>query len=104
MGLMYNELDALDTMKVSYSVLLVEYGKLSKENSELKTKITSLSSRVDGLKSDVSNLEIENEGKNSRIIELTKDCRRYKKQRWYFGLAGLIPASAIHYDWKYGNR
>ena len=102
-GSMINDLDALDTMKVSYAVLEKNFNDCIEKNNQLYEQVSSLQGKLNVQKKLVEDLTTDNEGKDSRIQELTKQARMYKRQRNWSILGGLAAVVGVHLNWKYGK-
>ena len=102
-GSMINDLDALDTMKVSYAVLEENLSEYIKKNDDLLDQVSSLQGKLNVMRKSVDDLNTDIEGKDSRIQELTKQVRVYKKQRNWSILGGLAAVVGVHFNWKYGK-
>lgn len=102
-GAMINDLDALDTMKVSYAVLEKNFNDCIEKNNQLYEQVSSLQGKLNVQKKLVEDLTTDNEGKDSRIQELTKQARVYKRQRNWSILGGLAAVVGVHLNWKYGK-
>ena len=102
-GAMINDLDALDTMKVSYAVLEKNFNDCIEKNNQLYEQVSSLQGKLNVQKKLVEDLTTDNEGKDSRIQELTKQARMYKRQRNWSILGGLAAVVGVHLNWKYGK-
>jgi len=102
-GAMINDLDALDTMKVSYAVLEKNFNDCIEKNNQLYEQVSSLQGKLNVQKKLVEDLTTDNEGKDSRIQELTKQARMYKRQRNWSILGGLAAVVGVHFNWKYGK-
>ena len=102
-GSMINDLDALDTMKVSYAVLEKNFNDCLKSNNQLYEQVMSLQGKLNVMRKSVDDLNTDIEGKDSRIQELTKQVRMYKKQRNWSILGGLAAVLGVHFNWKYGK-
>lgn len=103
-GSMINDLDALDTMKVSYAVLEKMLTETTKKNADLYDQMTSLQGKLNIQKKLVDDLSTDIEGKDSRIQELTRLVRVYKKQRNWSIIGGLAAVVGVHLNWKYGTK
>jgi len=103
-GSMINDLDALDTMKVSYAVLEQNLSEYIKKNDDLLDQVSSLQGKLNVMRKSVDDLNTDIEGKDSRIQELTKQVRVYKKQRNWSILGGLAAVVGTHFSWKYGKK
>jgi peptidoglycan hydrolase CwlO-like protein len=102
-GSMINDLDALDTMKVSYAVLEKNFNDCLKSNNQLYEQVMSLQGKLNVMRKSVDDLNTDIEGKDSRIQELTKQVRIYKRQRNWSILGGLAAVFGVHFNWKYGK-
>lgn len=102
-GSMINDLDALDTMKVSYAVLERNFNDCIEKNNQLYDQIASLQGKLNTQKKLVEDLTTDNEGKDARIQELTKQARMYKRQRNWSILGGIAAVVGVHFNWKYGK-
>lgn len=102
-GSMINDLDALDTMKVSYAVLEKNFNDCIEKNNQLYEQLMSIQGKLNTSKKLVDELNTDIEGKDSRIQELTKQARMYKKQRNWSILGGLAAVVGVHLNWKYGK-
>lgn len=101
--MMVSDLDVLDTLKVSYKVL-------EKDLSRANTKIAEKDAIIANLKRDlkdaiveIDTLTINGEGKDSKISMLSRDCRRYKHQRNFAYVIGILLPIGVHINWKYGG-
>lgn len=103
-GSMINDLDALDTMKVSYAVLEENLSDYIKKNDDLLNQVSSLQGKLNVMRKSVDDLNTDIEGKDSRIQELTRQVRVYKKQRNWSILGGLAAVVGVHFNWKYGKK
>jgi uncharacterized protein YoxC len=101
---MINDLDALDTMKVSYAVLEKNLNDCIEKNNQLYDQVTTLQGKLNVMRKSVDDLNTDIEGKDSRIQELTKQVRVYKKQRNWSILGGLAAVVGVHFNWKYGKK
>jgi uncharacterized protein YoxC len=101
---MINDLDALDTMKVSYAVLEKNFNDCIEKNNQLYDQVTTLQGKLNVMRKSVDDLNTDIEGKDSRIQELTKQVRVYKKQRNWSILGGLAAVVGVHFNWKYGKK
>jgi peptidoglycan hydrolase CwlO-like protein len=101
---MINDLDALDTMKVSYAVLEENLSDYIKKNDDLLNQVSSLQGKLNVMRKSVDDLNTDIEGKDSRIQELTRQVRVYKKQRNWSILGGLAAVVGVHFNWKYGKK
>ena len=102
-GAMINDLDALDTMKVSYAVLEKNFNDCIEKNNQWYEQVSSLQGKLNVQKKLVEDVTTDNEGKDSRIQELTKQARMYKRQRNWSILGGLAAVVGVHLNWKYGK-
>ena len=102
-GAMINDLDALDTMKVSYAVLEKNFNDCIEKNNQLYEQVSSLQGKLNVQKKLVDDLTTDIEGKDSRIQELTKQVRMYKRQRNWSILGGIAAVVGVHFNWKYGK-
>lgn len=102
-GAMINDLDALDTMKVSYAVLEKNFNDCIEKNNQLYEQVSSLQGKLNVQKKLVDDLTTDIEGKDSRIQELTKQVRMYKRQRNWSILGGIAAVVGVHLNWKYGK-
>ena len=102
-GAMINDLDALDTMKVSYAVLEKNFNDCIEKNNQLYEQMMSLQGKLNTQKKLVEDLTTDNEGKDARIQELTKQVRMYKRQRNWSILGGIAAVVGVHFNWKYGK-
>ncbi len=102
-GSMINDLDALDTMKVSYAVLEKNFNDCIEKNNQLYEQVMSLQGKINVMRKSVDDLNTDIEGKDSRIQELTKQVRVYKRQRNWSILGGLAAVLGVHFNWKYGK-
>ena len=102
-GSMINDLDALDTMKVSYAVLEKNFNDCIKSNNQLYEQVMSLQGKLNVMRKSVEDLNTDIEGKDSRIQELTRQVRMYKRQRNWSILGGLAAVVGVHFNWKYGK-
>ena len=102
-GSMINDLDALDTMKVSYAVLEKNFNDCIEKNNQLYEQLSSLQGKLNVMRKSVEDLNTDIEGKDSRIQELTKQVRVYKRQRNWSILGGLAAVLGVHFNWKYGK-
>lgn len=102
-GSMINDLDALDTMKVSYAVLEKNFNDCIKSNNQLYEQVMSLQGKLGVMRKSVDDLNTDIEGKDSRIQELTRQVRMYKRQRNWSILGGLAAVVGVHLNWKYGK-
>jgi len=102
-GSMINDLDALDTMKVSYAVLEKNFNDCIEKNNQLYEQVMSLQGKLNVMRKSVEDLNTDIEGKDSRIQELTKQVRMYKRQRNWSILGGLAAVVGVHLNWKYGK-
>lgn len=103
-GSMINDLDALDTMKVSYAVLEKNLNDCIEKNNQLYDQVSSLQGKLNVMRKSVDDLNTDIEGKDSRIQELTRQVRVYKKQRNWSILGGLAAVVGVHFNWKYGKK
>ena len=103
-GSMINDLDALDTMKVSYAVLEENLNEYIKKNDDLLDQVSSLQGKLNVMRKSVDDLNTDIEGKDSRIQELTRQARMYKKQRNWSIIGGLVGIVGTHFSWKYGKK
>jgi len=103
-GSMINDLDALDTMKVSYAVLEENLSDYIKKNDDLLNQVSSLQGKLNVMRKSVDDLNTDLEGKDSRIQELTRQARMYKKQRNWSIIGGLVGIVGTHFSWKYGKK
>ena len=103
-GSMINDLDALDTMKVSYAVLEENLNEYIKKNDDLLDQVSSLQGKLNVMRKSVDDLNTDIEGKDSRIQELTRQARMYKRQRNWSIIGGLIGVVGTHFSWKYGKK
>jgi len=103
-GSMINDLDALDTMKVSYAVLEENLSEYIKKNDDLLDQVSSLQGKLNVMRKSVDDLNTDIEGKDSRIQELTRQVRVYKKQRNWSILGGIAAVVGVHFNWKYGKK
>jgi len=101
---MINDLDALDTMKVSYAVLEQNLSECIKKNDDLLDQVSSLQGKLNVMRKSVDDLNTDIEGKDSRIQELTRQVRVYKKQRNWSILGGIAAVVGVHFNWKYGKK
>jgi len=101
---MINDLDALDTMKVSYAVLEENLSEYIKKNDDLLDQVSSLQGKLNVMRKSVDDLNTDIEGKDSRIQELTRQVRVYKKQRNWSILGGIAAVVGVHFNWKYGKK
>jgi predicted nuclease with TOPRIM domain len=101
---MINDLDALDTMKVSYAVLEENLNEYIKKNDDLLDQVSSLQGKLNVMRKSVDDLNTDIEGKDSRIQELTRQARMYKRQRNWSIIGGLIGVVGTHFSWKYGKK
>jgi len=101
---MINDLDALDTMKVSYAVLEQNLSEYIKKNDDLLDQVSSLQGKLNVMRKSVDDLNTDIEGKDSRIQELTRQVRVYKKQRNWSILGGIAAVVGVHFNWKYGKK
>jgi chromosome segregation ATPase len=101
---MINDLDALDTMKVSYAVLEKNLNDCIEKNNQLYDQVSSLQGKLNVMRKSVDDLNTDIEGKDSRIQELTRQVRVYKKQRNWSILGGLAAVVGVHFNWKYGKK
>jgi hypothetical protein len=102
-GSMINDLDALDTMKVSYAVLEKNFNDCIEKNNQLYEQLMSIQGKLNVMRKSVEDLNTDIEGKDSRIQELTKQARMYKKQRNWSILGGIAAVVGVHLNWKYGK-
>ena len=102
-GSMINDLDALDTMKVSYAVLEKNFTDCIEKNNQLYEQVTSLQGKLNVMRKSVDDLNTDIEGKDSRIQDLTKQVRMYKRQRNWSILGGIAAIVGVHFNWKYGK-
>ena len=102
-GSMINDLDALDTMKVSYAVLEKNFNDCIKSNNQLYEQVMSLQGKLNVMRKSVEDLNTDIEGKDSRIQDLTRQVRMYKRQRNWSILGGLAAVVGVHLNWKYGK-
>ena len=102
-GSMINDLDALDTMKVSYAVLEKNFNDCIEKNNQLYEQVMSLQGKLNVMRKSVDDLNTDIEGKDSRIQELTRQVRMYKRQRNWSILGGLAAVVGVHLNWKYGK-
>jgi chromosome segregation ATPase len=100
---MINDLDALDTMKVSYAVLEKNLNDCIEKNNQLYDQVTTLQGKLNVMRKSVDDLNTDIEGKDSRIQELTRQVRMYKRQRNWSILGGLAAVLGVHFNWKYGK-
>jgi chromosome segregation ATPase len=100
---MINDLDALDTMKVSYAVLEKNFNDCIKSNNQLYEQVMSLQGKLNVMRKSVEDLNTDIEGKDSRIQDLTRQVRMYKRQRNWSILGGLAAVVGVHLNWKYGK-
>jgi uncharacterized protein YoxC len=100
---MINDLDALDTMKVSYAVLEKNFTDCIEKNNQLYEQVTSLQGKLNVMRKSVDDLNTDIEGKDSRIQDLTKQVRMYKRQRNWSILGGIAAIVGVHFNWKYGK-
>jgi chromosome segregation ATPase len=100
---MINDLDALDTMKVSYAVLEKNFTDCIERNNQLYEQVTSLQGKLNVMRKSVDDLNTDIEGKDSRIQDLTKQVRMYKRQRNWSILGGIAAVVGVHFNWKYGK-
>lgn len=103
-GSMINDLDALDTMKVSYAVLEKNLNDCIEKNNQLYDQVTTLQGKLNVMRKSVDDLNTDIEGKDSRIQELTRQVRMYKKQRNWSIIGGLVGIVGTHFSWKYGKK
>ena len=102
-GSMINDLDALDTMKVSYAVLEKNFNDCIEKNNQLYEQLSSLQGKLNVMRKSVDDLNTDIEGKDSRIQELTRQARMYKRQRNWSILGGIAAVVGVHLNWKYGK-
>jgi len=102
-GSMINDLDALDTMKVSYAVLEKNFNDCIEKNNQLYEQLSSLQGKLNVMRKSVEDLNTDIEGKDSRIQELTRQARMYKRQRNWSILGGIAAVVGVHLNWKYGK-
>jgi ElaB/YqjD/DUF883 family membrane-anchored ribosome-binding protein len=100
---MINDLDALDTMKVSYAVLEKNFTDCIEKNNQLYEQVSALQGKLNTLRSLVDALSTDNDGKDARIQELTKQARMYKRQRNWSIVGGIAAVVGVHFNWKYGK-
>jgi uncharacterized protein YoxC len=100
---MIDDLESLDTMKVSYAVLEKNFNDCIEKNNQLYDQITTLQGKLNVMRKSVDDLNTDIEGKDSRIQELTRQVRVYKKQRNWSILGGLAAVVGVHFNWKYGK-
>lgn len=103
-GSMIKELDALDTMKVSYAVLEKNFTDCIEKNNQLYDQVMSLQSNLKVLRKLNDDLNTDIEGKDSRIQDLTRQARMYKRQRNWSLLGGAAAIVGVHLNWKYGRK
>jgi len=103
-GSMINDLDALDTMKVSYAVLDKNFNDCIEKNNQLYEQVSALQGKLNTLRSLVDALSTDNDGKDARIQELTKQARMYKRQRNWSIVGGIAAVVGVHFNWKYGRK
>ena len=102
-GSMINDLDALDTMKVSYAVLEKNFTDCIEKNNQLYEQLMSIQGKLNTSKKLVDDLNTDIEGKDSRIQDLTRQVRMYKRQRNWSILGGIAAVVGVHFNWKYGK-
>ena len=102
-GSMINDLDALDTMKVSYAVLEKNFNDCIEKNNQLYEQLMSIQGKLNVMRKSVEDLNTDIEGKDSRIQELTRQARMYKRQRNWSILGGIAAVVGVHFNWKYGK-
>jgi len=69
----------------------------------LYEQVSSLQGKLNVQKKLVDDLTTDIEGKDSRIQELTKQVRMYKRQRNWSILGGIAAVVGVHFNWKYGK-
>lgn len=102
-GSMIDDLESLDTMKVSYAVLEKNFNDCIEKNNQLYEQVMSLQGKLNVMRKSVEDLNTDIEGKDSRIQELTRQVRMYKRQRNWSILGGLAAVVGVHFNWKYGK-
>jgi len=91
-------------MKVSYAVLEENLSEYIKKNDDLLDQVSSLQGKLNVMRKSVDDLNTDIEGKDSRIQELTRQVRVYKKQRNWSILGGIAAVVGVHFNWKYGKK
>lgn len=102
-GSMIQDLDALDTMKVSYAVLDKDFNDCIEKNNQLYEQMSALQGKLNTLRSLLDSMSADNDGKDARIQELSKQVRVYKRQRNWSIIGGIAAVVGVHLNWKYGK-
>ena len=66
-------------------------------------QLSSLQGKLNVMRKSVDDLNTDIEGKDSRIQELTRQARMYKRQRNWSILGGIAAVVGVHLNWKYGK-
>lgn len=101
---MINDLTSYDTIKVSYAVLEKNFNDCIEKNNQLYEQVLSLQGKLNTMRKSVEDLNTDIEGKDSRIQELTRQARMYKRQRNWSIIGGIAAVIGVHYNWKYGDK
>jgi len=103
-GNMINDLTSYDTIKVSYAVLEKNFNDCIEKNNQLYEQVSSLQGKLNTMRKSVEDLNTDIEGKDSRIQDLTRQVRMYKRQRNWSIIGGIAAVIGVHYNWKYGDK